>query len=188
MSMGSLPSIPVDIRAFAVGATACSLIGGVAVARYPALSSLHFQSLWFVLILAFALYVVKDTLIEMKKGQKRWENNGGVCPLRVCALRIPGSFDFSTLKGDHYYFKKNGENVASCAVTAWNLLHVLMGAYFGYFTPDLFWPFVVATTYWEVLEAQVGCHDLLDPAWNILGFVAGCGARVCLARLGRRND
>lgn len=89
------------------------------------------------------------------------------------------------LRGNNYWVepKDSGTRRRYCLITSWSVSHILLYAIIGYCFPSLFWQTLLIGVGYEIMEwMTLDCHDVLDIAWNSLGFVIGMTIRGILKR------
>lgn len=77
--------------------------------------------------------------------------------------------------------EKNPENVEQrtiyqekCVLSYWGISHFILFMIFGMIAPSFFVPTLIFGILFEILEHYVwDCGDILDVAWNSLGFLTG---------------
>lgn len=89
----------------------------------------------------------------------------------------PGVGDETPLKrirGSNYFLTPSGQHQGYCLVTTWAVIHIALYVVIGYMFPDRFWETFAIGLLFEGAEwITFDCHDLLDVAWNSIGFIIG---------------
>jgi hypothetical protein len=87
-------------------------------------------------------------------------------------LDTPVTKWIQTLRGGNYYLL-TVDKPKYCLLTTWGIAHILLYALIGFLYPTYFWPTLAVGIAFEVAEAYLDCHDVLDIMWNSIGFMVG---------------
>lgn len=89
------------------------------------------------------------------------------------------------LRGNNYWVAATSSPKLRryCLVTSWAITHVTLYAIIGFLFPTLFWPTFLVGVAYEIMEwIALDCHDILDLAWNSMGFFIGATLRGILSK------
>lgn len=120
-------------------------------------------------LLLFAMYIFIFCMIDH------------IEPLRpvneACLVRCPRcKHNLTALRGKDYYIHATGTDVTECAFTTWELSHVLLHVYIGYYY-NIRVSLAIGILF-EIYEyVHFNCGSWLDLMWNTIGFMIGAYLR-----------
>jgi len=127
-----------------------------------------------LIILLYIIFIFINEFISSHKYGKKLDIFQQHCFLKCNSKNCNKTFE--TVRGRHYYLQDILDNNNLCAFNIWELSHILLHFYIGYYF-NIYYSLLIGIPF-EIYEHKVwGCASYFDIFYNLIGASIGISMR-----------